>query len=510
MSTIGAMRLFRLMLPALGVLFIGIPGVVYLLQPPVRIISISAAEKVPLAAEAVIRSRRPSRVSLSIKGRNGAKDLKVSFDRKSRVHRIPVLGLYPDWKNSIEFSVTDDRGRVHSLTRSIRTEALPEEYPEILVRTPLPEKAAPGMLFLHLGHYDDRMSYTPYPSAIDEAGDVRWFYAGDNGHLLRRLENGNLIIQQEDSIVEIDMLGRPTGGRWDIVPRDLHHDAVELPNGNFLALSSAKGSVDDEVVMIDRASGIILSRWDFRKILDPARPVMPANLNKRDWLHLNGIIYDARDDSMIVSGRDQSALIKVDIASGRIDWILGNHEKWKERFRPFLLQPEGEPFEWPWGQHAPMLHPDDPSRILLFDNGNERSYDEPLLPEENYSRIVEYRIDPAAGKVRQIWQYGRERGSELFAPFIGDADYLSNGNRLACFGGITRNLEGQAMELFDFEKEKVNMMKISARIIELSDETPARVVREIILADNDASTYEGYRSYRAEKMSLYPGSRFAE
>ena len=132
MSTIGAMRLFRLMLPALGVLFIGIPGLVYLLQPPVRIISISAAEKVPLAAEAVIRSRRPSRVSLSIKGRNGAKDLKVSFDRKSRVHRIPVLGLYPDWKNSIEFSVTDDRGRVHSLTRSIRTEALPEEYPKFL------------------------------------------------------------------------------------------------------------------------------------------------------------------------------------------------------------------------------------------------------------------------------------------------------------------------------------------------------------------------------------------
>jgi arylsulfate sulfotransferase len=151
-----------------------------------------------------------------------------------------------------------------------------------------------------------------------------------------------------------------------------------------------------------------------------------------------------------------------------------------------------------------MQHPEDPNRILLFDNGNERSYDDPLLPVENYSRIVEYQIDPEAGTVRQIWQYGKERGSELFAPFIGDADYLPNGNRLACFGGITRDLEGRPMELFDFENDKVNMMKVSAHIIELTGETPARVVREVVLADDDASTYEGYRSYRAEKMSLYP------
>ena len=498
------MRFSRIVLLLLGVVFIGIPGMVYLLRPPVRIKSLRLAEKVPLAAEAKIQSRRPSRVTLRIKGRNGAEDLQVSFEEEARVHHIPVLGLYPDWENSIEFRITDDKGRVHRLNRTLTTDALPEEYPEIVVRTPLPEKTAPGMLFMHLGHYDNRMRYTPYPSAIDDAGEVRWLYAGDNGHLLRRLENGNLMIQEDDSIVEVDMLGRPEGGRWEIVPRDLHHDAVEMPNGDFLALSSAEDSIDDEVVLLDRETGVVLKRWDFRQILDPERPVMPANLNPKDWLHLNGIVYDSQDDSMIVSGRDQSALVKVDIASGSIVWILGNHDKWKEGFKPFLLQPVGDSFEWSWGQHAPMLHPDDSSRILLFDNGNERSYDEPRIPEENYSRIVEYQIDPGKGTVRQIWQYGRERGSELFAPFIGDADYLSNGNRLACFGGITRDREGRAMELFDFENDKVNMMKVSAHIIELTDESPARIVREVILADDDASTYEGYRSYRAEKMSLYP------
>ncbi len=278
------------------------------------------------------------------------------------------------------------------------------------------------------------MSYTPYPSAIDAAGEVRWLYAGDNGHLLRRLRNGNLMIQQENCIVEIDMLGRRAGRSWEVVPRDLHHDAVEMSDGSFLALSSAEDSFDDEVVMIDQASGTIVGRWDFRQILDPDRPVMPANLNPKDWLHMNGIVHDSGDGSVIVSGRDQSALVKVYLASGRIAWILGNHDKWKAQFEPYLLRPV----------------------------------------------------------------------SELFAPFIGDADYLPNGNRLACFGGITRDLEGRPMELFDFENDKVNMMKVSAHIIELTGETPARVVREVVLADDDASTYEGYRSYRAEKMSLYP------
>ena len=474
-------------------------------------VSLELSDRAPLAAEAVIRTSDPSTVRVEVKEPDGAGahgtpetgPVSAVFDRPSRMHVIPVLGLYPGRENEVRFLVTTSRNVTYRIRKTLRTNPLPEWFPEFEVRTHATGSLAGGMLFLHLGGYDDEMNYYALPCAVDGSGTVRWRYDGDNGHLLRRLRNGNLIIQNEDSIVEIDMLGRPAGNSWR-VPGVLHHDAVEMPNGNFLALTSAEGSYYDAVVEIDRRTGEVSGEWDFREILDPDRPVQPANLGEEDWLHLNAVVYDEEDDAIIVSGRDQSAVVKVDRASGELVWILGNHEKWSPEFRPFLLEPEGLPFLWPWGQHAPMLHPGDNSRLLLFDNGNKRSYDEPLPPEENFSRAVEYLIDEEEGTVRQLWQYGREHGSELYTPCIGDADYLREGNRLVCFGGITRDLRGRPVEIFDFEKGEVNEMKISARIFELTADSPARVLREVIIEDDDPDSYRGYRSYRAELIPLYP------
>jgi arylsulfate sulfotransferase len=55
----------------------------------------------------------------------------------------------------------------------------------------------------------------------------------------------------------------------------------------------------------------------------------------------------------------------------------------------------------------------------LFDNGDNRNYaGQPL-----YSRAVAYRIDPVAMTVRQVWQYGKERGAETFSRIVSDVDY---------------------------------------------------------------------------------------
>jgi hypothetical protein len=493
---------------------------------PVRV-SIELAEKVPLSAEALLFTRESStvRVAVSLVENGETGDGAPVFERsnteeqsgefrhspdlispvlsRGRSHCFPVLGLYPGALNRISFIVTTDTGVTYISSKLLRTEPLPSIFPDFEIHSHLPEQVSAEMLLLHLGSYDEKGNYTALPCVVDRDGRVRWYYAGDNGHLLRRLNNGNMMIQREESIVEVDLLGRSTGNRWK-VPGGLHHDAWELPNGNFLALSSAEDSFYDAVVEIHRESGEIVDVWDFREIIDPERPVQPANLDEADWFHLNAVIYDEEDDALIVSGRDQSAVVKVGRESHELIWILGNHEKWSPRFEEYLLSPVGEDFEWQWGQHAPMLHPGNNSRILLFDNGNKRSYEDPLAAGENYSRAVEYEVDEERGTVRQLRQYGRERGSELYAPFIGDADYLPGENRLVCFGGITRNLQGEATEIFDFEQERVRKMKISARIVEVSSEQPARVVREIVIDDDDPDSYRGFRCYRADPFAFYP------
>jgi hypothetical protein len=103
----------------------------------------------------------------------------------------------------------------------------------------------------------------------------------------------------------------------------------------------------------------------------------------------------------------------------------------------------GDDFEWQWCQHQPMLLPDqdnNPSTldILLLDNGQNKSFSEESAVDatENYSRAVQYRIDPEAMTVQQIWEYGKERGVECYATYLGDANYEPlTGNRLITFGG---------------------------------------------------------------------------
>ncbi|MFP4011863.1 MAG: aryl-sulfate sulfotransferase [Spirochaetaceae bacterium] len=509
-------------------------GLVALLWEPAVQVRVERADAAPLSALLTVEARRPVRVELHMSSpQRGSLELRADFDEYRRRHELPVLGLHPDAENRLRIVTVEEDGRTKTHERTVQTPPLPDRYPEVEVARARPDRESEGLFLLQLAAYDEEGDYHPLASAVDSHGNVRWLYTEDFGHLLSPLRNGKLMVQKDDDIVEIDWLGRRTGKRWT-VPEGLHHDAVELADGNFLALSAAPGSFDDGMVEIDRDSGRVARSFDFREILDPRRPRQPINLEDADWLHLNGIDYDAAADAAVVSGRDQSAVVKVDLDSGEPVWILSSHTHWSEEFAPYLLEPTGEPFEWSWGQHAPELYrsatdavgpaagpaageseqmngedtaasglPSHVRRVLVYDNGNHRSYDDPLPPDENYSRAVEYEIDEAAGTVEQLWQYGKERGSELFTPFIGDADYLPNGNRLVVFGGISRDLDGRPQALFDLDAMEVNDMKISARVVEVTDGTPARRVVELGFEDPDPDTYAGYRIYQAEKIRFY-------
>jgi len=464
-------------------------------------VTVSLSHLAPLSARATIHSREEVQISLRIEGMNDD-DIVVSFEPYQHEHDIPILGLYADRNNTVVITATTQDGQQHERTVNIRTDRLPEIYPVFVMNRFIEHAIAPGMTFLHLGHYDHEMSFTPLPTVVDAFGNVRWYYTEDIGHVMKQLDNGNLLIQEGNTLKEIDMLGNHVATRA-VVPSGIHHDVAFMDNGNLLVLSTAPGSFEDGVVEVDGDSGALLRGWDFRLILDPERPPQPRNLEVADWLHLNGIDYSPHDDSFIVSGRDQSAVVKVDADTGTPTWILGNHAHWEYPLNEKLLHPVGTEFSWQWGQHAPMVNPDNPYRVLIYDNGNERSYTEPVDPKENYSRAVEFEIDEHLMEVRQVWEYGRELGSETFTPFIGDANYLENGNRLISFGGITRDLTGEPVKLFDFDNSRLNDMKISARIVEVTGESPAQEVLRITIEDSDPDSFVGYRCYQAERYPLY-------
>ncbi len=165
---------------------------------------------------------------------------------------------------------------------------------------------------------------------------------------------------------------------------------------------------------------------------------------------------------------------------------------------------DNTPFEYTYGQHAVSLLPN--GDLFIFDNGDGRSKDESKMisPADeaaarktlqtaakgskayedamntNYSRAVIYHYDLEAGTVEQVWQYGKERGMELYSMYICDVDYLGPNHYLMDFGGPTTE---------SFFKGGY------ARIIEIKDD---KVISEFNVNNN---------CYRAERLDPYFGTK---
>jgi arylsulfate sulfotransferase len=187
---------------------------------------------------------------------------------------------------------------------------------------------------------------------------------------------------------------------------------------------------------------------DLRTVLQRSRYTGFLPEEHPDWLHLNTITWVEGTNDIPISSRHQSVVARISWPEGKIKWLLGIHDRWLPMFQKYLLTPTGANFEWQFNQHAPEILPDqdnnpDTMDILLFDNGNQR-YDfdaelqrqiaaHEIVPPELYSRMVQFRVDEKNMTVSQIWEFGKELGSEVYSPARGDANLLPNGNRLGAF-----------------------------------------------------------------------------
>ncbi|MEM9658115.1 MAG: aryl-sulfate sulfotransferase, partial [Planctomycetota bacterium] len=309
-----------------------------------------------------------------------------------------------------------------------------------------------------------------------------------------------------------------------------HHDQQRLPNGNYLVLDQADVTIDNfptsdadrhaptesrivrqDVIHEFTPAGEVINSWSLLEMLDPVRigyGVVKEPPAPQDWSHSNAVVYDASDDSIIVSVRHQDAVIKFDKSTGDLKWILGTHEAWGPQFRPYLLTPiGGDDFEWPFHTHSPQILPDDPSAphglddldkltLLIHDNGNNRAipFDPALPDEENYTRAVEYRINEQDMTIEQTWAYGKDAEQILYSPTAGDADWMPvTNNVLIGFAGPT---------FIDGESQPGR----NAHIVEV--DRSGKVVFQLVLSHpSDEST--ATITYRAERVpSLYDGSEY--
>lgn len=456
----------------------------------------------PLSA--LMKFKTTSKCKLQVTIEN---DISFITEEATTEHSLIITGLLPNNKNKITITSIDNS--LNKVTHYIQTEELPCSYPKIEVVNSTPSKMEGRFTAMSLGKSDGVKTINHLYSIIDENADVRWLYTDVSCHVLQKLKNGNLIVDAPISsgicgaytscgFIEINLLGEILN--FYPIPNGLHHDVYELPNGNFLSITQRENTKQDLLIEIDRETKAIINEWDFRKILDFERPTVIDKISVNhplDWLHLNSLVYSEADNCIIASSRNQSTVVKFNKDTSEIKWILSPHDFWKDEFKKYLLTPIGDNFEWSWAQHTPKLLEN--SNILVFDNGNYRSYnlETATLAYKNYSRGVEYKINENNMTIEQVWQFGKERGSDLYCAYLGSISNLKN-NRILCFGGITKDIFGNPID-----DMKSNRMKNQVTIVETTQSNPAEVVFEIKMKNTDITTANGFKCYRAEKINLY-------
>lgn len=463
----------------------------------------------PLTALIAFTTAQPASVQVRVMGKTRDADIAQDFSTLQTEHLIPIYGLYQDFLNTVTLTVTDAAGEQVETTFQLQTDAImPEAICNLIIQTDFADAAAlgAGVNFLYFQKL-----------AFDAHGDIRWlnnswvcgsstlYHYGDGTYVAAY----GSYLEGDALLIERNFLGKFL--RIWYSPYGIHHDITQGTNENLLATGSKGLSIEDIVFELDGETGEIVHTLDLKTVLPRSSERISAAQNARfllgddwdqaveDWFHLNAIVWD--DGDLILSGRHSSAVVKLAWPTGKLEWILASPYGWLPMFEKYLLTPieDQAAFEWSYWQHAPYLLPDqdnnsDTMDILLFDNGTIRFGEADVQQNlrsgnindiQKYSRMVQYRINEKDGVIEQVWQYGKERGEELFSARCGDADVLSNGNRMGMFLIETRN------------EEKPSAHTVISEVTLSGD-----LVWEALLTADNGNLVE----YRTERLSLYRDS----
>ena len=278
-----------------------------------------------------------------------------------------------------------------------------------------------------------------FSSAIDRQGEPVWFVDKysfnsrilvtdilDSGNLLgiglgKGYEfdiDGNIIFQTPENIgVHHDFISKNNNYLFidavienypcpDNCPENLP-DTIEWKGDRFIEMNSMGEILWEwntfDYLSLEEYNPLYINR------LSNSYPVMTTF----DWTHSNSIYYDSWDNSIYLSIRNLSRILKVDYLSRDVIWQIGD-----TTFMDEIDFYETLNFS---GQHSVQMAGDN---ILFFDNHSD------LNPE--ISRCIEFNINDSLQTPSLIWDYSIF--DSLYTGSRGECDRLDNHNTLISVG----------------------------------------------------------------------------
>lgn len=462
--------------------------------------------KTPLSGRLKVQTKHACDIEIILK-----EDPSVRFSSKNKKeHSFNIIGLFASSENTLNFSFRTVDSMYNAVTTyKIETPSLPDFFPDLEILKSEAAQMEPGWNLVEL-NIGSKNGFQFYPIVFDELGRIRYYL--DLSHRvgwigpLKFTENKTWLFGQFDFMDEYDLLFNKIED-WKFNDHNIHHDFYIKDNGNILLCTSKKNTPtnQDHLIEYNPNSQNIVNTWDFRELLDVDRNEM--NWNSSDWVHTNSVSYIESQNINVLSGRYQGVF---GIDNNReLKWIMSPHKGWGKsgmngdghETSDFLLtavnandEPYNEDvqlglehasdFSWTWGQHA--CHAMENGNIICFDNGWKTNFS----GDAGYSRMVEYEIDADAMTVKQVWEYGKERGADLFSSNISDVDILPlTSNRLMIPGNVT-GADGR-----------------QSRMVEIKYPSKEVVFEVVIRFKNQLSTGNGWTQadliYQGERIDLF-------
>ena len=357
---------------------------------------------------------------------------------------IPIFGLYAGTTNTVKITYAFTDGTSNTYPATIKTPAYTEPCAAVANRTFLGNRSNTASLGYDYFLLKDFCSAND-PAILDTDGNIRW--VGDSG--VSGSEDtaffNNAIYQSNGTVIErIDITNGAVTKLIDLATAvttvtvtGTHHQIDPGAKGLIIDVNTATETEATAVEFDPNNNGAILNVWDFGAIISAAMAAggeTAANISafvqgtNQDWFHNNAVAYDAKDNWLIVSSRE-NFVMAIDYAaptSGqrKIHWILGDTTKaWyntpAKSLRKYALTLANSSTLPPIGQHGVSI--DHLGNVLLFDDGlgSITASNTPAGITRNYSAARSYQINTSAMTATEAFTYTASSGQNLFSPICG-------------------------------------------------------------------------------------------
>ncbi len=312
----------------------------------------------PLSALIVFMSDKETDVNVVVKGKNG-NDLKLKND-KSKLHFVPVYGLYPDYENNVEITLGSGEKQTFTI-KTGRLEGMPTGTSHVNN-----VESANDIYF-----FTSPMAMTSF--GVDAHGEIRWLTDKMYYHAIHVLENGHLLIGTDEvnadglytKILEIDYLGR-IYDEYEIEEGYLN-DFFVKEDGNIIVASKKddRDTFSEYIIEIDGKSGKIVKKWDVLEALTSVDSNITSKFTGNGHFYNSGINYYAEEDSLLLTYWGGEFVINLSYEDGSIKWIFSDPANFTSKFDKVLLKGT-QGFVYPKSMHEASL---EGNTLRVFDNG---------------------------------------------------------------------------------------------------------------------------------------------